>query len=125
MKALYEARKIESKHEKCKLLGIVNFPEKESHVIIVAGTTREARRIAQHLVKFVTNVVERTTLRMYANLINLDPAEGVDQTEIGHVGPRVNVPTDVIFMKLIAVMTAPRIVLRVQIWMIWQSLFYH
>ena len=44
-----------------------------------------------------------------------------DQTKIGHVGPRVNVPTDVIFMKLIALMTAPRIVLQVQIWMIWQT----
>ena len=88
-------------------------------MIFVDGATRKANRIAQHLVKFVTNVVERTTLRMYANLINLDPAEGVDQTEIGHIGPRVNVPTDVIFMKLIAVMTALRIVLRVLIWMIW------
>ena len=73
-------------------------------MIIVAGVTREASRIAQLLVKLVTNVVERTTLRMYANLISLDPRE--DQIEIGHArpDPRVNVPTDVIFMKLIAVM---------------------
>ena len=89
-------------------------------MIFVDGATRKANRIAQHLVKFVINVVERTTLRMYANLINLDPAEGMNQTEVGHVRPRVNVPTDVIFMKLIAVMTTLRIVLRVLIWMIWQ-----
>ena len=102
------------------MLSNKNFPEGEI-VIFVDGATRKANRIAQHLVKFVINVVERTTLRMYANLINLDPAESVDQTEIGHVGPRVNVPTDVIFMKLIAVMTALRIVLmRVQMWMIRQ-----
>ena len=126
MKALYVARKIESKHEQCKLLGIVNpssltsidaikqkFPGKENIVIFVDAATREASRIAQLLVKLVTNVVERTTLKMYANLASLDLRE--DQTEIGHTGPRVNVPIDVIFMKLIAVMTAPRIVLRVQI----------
>ena len=50
---------------------------------------------------------------MYANLASIDPRE--DQTEIGHTGPRVNVPIDAIFMKLIAVMTAQSIVLRVQI----------
>ena len=55
---------------------------------------------------------------MYANLTSLDPREV--QTKISHIGPRVNLPTDVIFMKLIAVMTAPRIVMRVLIWMIWQ-----
>ena len=61
------------------------------------------------LAKFAIDVVERITLRMYANLITLDPATGMNQIEIGHVEPRVNVPTDVIFMKLNAVMTAPRI----------------
>ena len=50
---------------------------------------------------------------------NLDPAEGMDQTEIGQAGPRLIVPIDVMFTKLIAVMTAPRIVLKVLIWMIW------
>ena len=67
VKALYEARKIESKHEQHKLLGIVNpssltsidaikqnFPERENHAIIVAGVTREASRIAQLLVRLVT-----------------------------------------------------------------------
>ena len=32
--------------------------------------------------------VKRTILKMYANLINLDPAAGMDQIEIGHAGPR-------------------------------------
>ena len=89
-------------------------------MISVVGTTREASRIAWLLAKIAINVVERTTLRMYANMKNMDPAEGMDQTEIGQAGPRVNVPTDVIFIKLIAVMTVLRIVLRVLIWMIWQ-----
>ena len=94
------------------MLSNKNFPEGKI-VIFVVKATREASRIAQLLVKLVTNVVERTTLKMYANLTSLDPRE--DQTEIGHErpGPRVNVPIDVIFMKLIAVMTALRIVLRV------------
>ena len=65
----------------------------------VVGTTREAIRIAQLSEKIAINVVERTTLRMYANM---------EKTEIGQAGPRVNVPIDVIFMKLIAVMTAPK-----------------
>ena len=82
-------------------------------MITVAGVTEEASRIAQLLVRLVTNVVERTILKTYANLISLDPARQ-DQTEIGHIGPRVKVPTDVIFMKLIAVMTAPRTVLITQ-----------
>ena len=80
-------------------------------MISVVGTMREASRIAQHLAKHVIIVVERTTLRMYANLRE-------DQAKISHIGQRVNVLTDVIFMKLIAVMTAPRIVLKVLIWMI-------
>ena len=83
-------------------------------MIFVDGATREASRIAQLLGKLVTNVVIRTILKMYANLISLDPGKE-HQIEIGHIGPRVNVLIDVIFMKLIAVMTTPRIVLRVQI----------
>ena len=96
------------------MLSNKNFPEGKI-VIFVVKATREASRIAQLLVKLVTNVVERTTLKMCANLISLDPAKE-DQTEIGHErpGPRENVPTDVIFMKLIAVMTALRIVLITQ-----------
>ena len=82
-------------------------------MIFVDRATREASRIDQLLVKLMTNVVERTISKMYANLTSLDPRE--DQTEIGHTGLRANVPIDVIFMKLIAVMTAPRIVLIVQI----------
>ena len=89
-----------------------NFPEGKI-VIFVVKATREASRIAQFLVRLATNVVERTISKMYANLTSMDPRE--DQTEIGHTGPRVNVPIDVIFMMLIAVMTALRIVLRVQI----------
>ena len=41
-------------------------------MISVVGTTREANRIAQLLAKLVIIVVERTTLRMYANLRGSD-----------------------------------------------------
>ena len=49
-------------------------------MITVAGVTEEASRIAQLLVRLVTNVVERTILKTYANLISLDPARQ-DQTD--------------------------------------------
>ena len=139
VKALYDAKKIESKHEQCKLLGIVN-PNSLTTIDAIKHTFsregklydfcgRNHKKGKKNCPAFgkicdkcggknhFKNVCKSD--KMYANLINLDPAEGVDQTEIGHIGPRVNVPTDVIFMKLIAVMTAPRIVLRVQMWMIW------
>ena len=72
--ALYVARKIESTLEQRKLLGIVppsavgvdairkNRSARVRNVIIVVGTTREANRYAWLMEKFVTNVVERTTL---------------------------------------------------------------
>ena len=56
-----------------------NFPGKENIVISVDRATREASRIAQLLVKLVTNVVERTTSKMYAKLISLVPGRGSDR----------------------------------------------
>ena len=75
-------------------------------MIFVVKATREANRIILLLVKLVTNVVEKTISKMYANQ---DPR---DQW-IGHTRPglRVDVLTDVIFMMLIAVRTAPSFVM--------------
>ena len=81
--------------------------------IIVVGTMGEASRIAQLFVKLVIDQVVRTTLRLYANQRSLDPDKDQTDQMIGNVGPRINVPIDVIFMMLNTVMTALRIVLTI------------
>ena len=124
VKALYEARKIESKHEQCKLLGIVNTSSLTSIDAIKQKFSRrgncdfcgqshkKGKKNCPAFGKICDNCGGKNHFK------NVCKSKKI-QTKIGHVGPRVNVPTDVIFTKLIAVMIVLRIVLRVQMWMIW------
>ena len=81
---------------------IVNM---EINVIIVDIATREANRIAQLLVKFEQNVVERTTSKLCVDPVRDQRLNHINQ-EKGQIGPVVeaeNVQIDVRYMKLMKI----------------------